>query len=138
MFFKRFKYKTKPEMKVNFFLKSLWSLVLAMKIFFWLEYVSFWFRTLQVMKNISFDQFNSHILVLHWLDMDFVAVHIVTISCGISNEHCIVYVYIVFCKNLSKKWDCNKAQRFVISTLWKIKIKAFPSSGSFPLGYEIT
>lgn len=89
-------------MKVYFFPKSLWSLVLAMKIFFWLEYVSFWFRTLQVMKTISFDQSNSHILVLDGLDMDFVPVHIATIPCGISNEHHIVYVYIVFCKNLSK------------------------------------
>lgn len=47
------------------------------------------------MKVFLLTKLKSQILVLDWFDRDFVHVHIATLSCGLPNEHRMVYVYIV-------------------------------------------
>lgn len=102
-------------MKVNFFPKNHWSLVSQTKTFpSFLEFISFLFRSLWLMKEFLLTKLKSHILALNWPDMDFVSVHIVTILCGLSNALCIHYTLVLgyICKYLSKKWDFHEGGCF--------------------------
>jgi len=54
--FERFKYKTKPEMKVNFSLKSLWSLALANEDFLLNGIRQFSIWKTSVNEDTSFEQ----------------------------------------------------------------------------------
>lgn len=98
-------------MKVDFFLKNQQSLVFANEDFsFFLEFISFLFRRLWLMKAFLLTKLKSHILALDWPDMDFVPVHIVTVSRGLSNALCVHCILVLgyICKYLSKKWDTHE------------------------------
>lgn len=121
-------------MKVIFFVKSLWSLVLASEDFLLAGISQFSTQKTSVNEDISFDQakFTSSSFGLAWhgfcacprcygIPWNFqwtlygVCIHCTLILCYI-------------CKNLSKKWDLHEVECLVISTLWKIKTRIFPSS----------
>lgn len=128
--FKRCKYKANTEMKVDFFLKNQRSLVFANEDFsFILEFISFLFRRLWLMKAFLLTKLKSYILALDWPDMDFVPAHIVTISRGLSNALCVHCTLVLgyICKYLSKT-NRDTHEEGCFSMLWDIKIRIFPSS----------
>lgn len=129
--FKSFEYKIIPELTVHLLLKSPWSLVLT-KTLFWLEYISFLLRQLQLIKTFLLTKLQSHILTSNWFDGDFVAAQVAAISWGLSNQHCMVYIYIglwfyaTFAKNPSKKIRFSWSVMFCFFNTMKSKIKNLP------------
>lgn len=125
-------------MKVNFFLKNQQSLVFTNEGFsFFLEFISFLFRSLQLIKEFLLTKLKSHILALDWPDMDFVPVRIVPILCGLPNALCIHCILVLgyICKYLSEKMGFSWRKMFFHAVKYKNKnIPLF----RFALCYEIS
>lgn len=130
---------TKPKQKRKLtFSSKIKSLVFTNEGFsFFLEFISFLFRNLQLIKEFLLTKQKPHILALDWPDMDFVAVHIVTILCGLSSALCIHSTLVLgyICKYLSEKMGFSRSRMFFHAMTHRNKnISLF----RFSLCYEIS